>query len=31
MTVTPPLKPKGLLKWGYNLTRYVYHWHLGWL
>ena len=31
MTVTPPPKPKGLLKCGYNMPRYVYLWHLRWL
>jgi deazaflavin-dependent oxidoreductase (nitroreductase family) len=31
MTVTPPPKPKGLLKWGYTLPLYLYRWHLGWL
>ena len=31
ITVTPPPKPKGLLKCGYNMPRYVYLWHLGWL
>lgn len=31
MTVTPPPKPKGLLKWAFLLPRYLYRWHLGWL
>lgn len=31
MTITPPSKPKGLLKWGYTLPLYLYRWHLGWL
>ena len=30
-TGAPPPKPKGLLKCGYNMPRYVYLWHLGWL
>ena len=31
MIITPPPKPKGLLKWAYSLPLYLYHWHLGWL
>jgi deazaflavin-dependent oxidoreductase (nitroreductase family) len=31
ITVTPPSKPKGLLKWFFLLPRYLYRWHLGWL
>jgi deazaflavin-dependent oxidoreductase (nitroreductase family) len=31
MTVTPPPKPKGLLKWAFTLPLYLYRWHLGWL
>ena len=31
MTVTPPPKPKGLLKWAFHLPRYLYRWHLGWM
>jgi deazaflavin-dependent oxidoreductase (nitroreductase family) len=29
--VTAPPKPRGLLKWAYNLPQYLYRWHLGWL
>jgi len=31
MTIAPLPMPRGLLQWGYNLPRYVYRWHLGWL
>ena len=31
ITMTPPPKPKGLLKWIFILPRYLYRWHLGWL
>ena len=31
MTVTPPSKPKGLLKWAFTLPLSLYRWHLGWL
>lgn len=31
ITVTPPSKPKGILKWAFLLPRYLYRWHLGWL
>lgn len=31
MTIMPPSKPKGLLKWAFLLPRYLYHWHLGWM
>lgn len=31
MTPAPLPKPRGLLKWGYNLPIVVYRWHLGWL
>jgi deazaflavin-dependent oxidoreductase (nitroreductase family) len=31
MTLTPPPKPKGLLKWAFSLPLYLYRWHLGWL
>jgi hypothetical protein len=28
---TAPSKPRGLLKWMFTLSRYLYRWHLGWL
>jgi len=31
ITLKPPPKPRGLLKWAYFLPRYLYRWHLGWL
>src|SRR5205085_6706306 len=31
ITVTPPSKPKGILKWSFLLPRYLYRWHLGWI
>jgi deazaflavin-dependent oxidoreductase (nitroreductase family) len=31
MTVTPPPKPKGVLKWAFLLPRHLYRWHLGWM
>src|SRR5690348_16419167 len=31
MSVTPPPKPKGLLKLAFRLPRYLYRWHLGWV
>lgn len=31
ITLTPPAKPKGLLKWFFLVPRYLYRWHLGWL
>jgi deazaflavin-dependent oxidoreductase (nitroreductase family) len=31
ITVTPPSKPKGILKWVFLLPHYLYRWHLGWL
>lgn len=31
VSVTPPAKPKGLLKLVFTLPLYLYRWHLGWL
>jgi deazaflavin-dependent oxidoreductase (nitroreductase family) len=31
MTVTPPPKPKGVLKWAFLLPGYLYRRHLGWM
>lgn len=31
VTMTPPPKPEGLLKWAFLLPRSLYRWHLGWL
>ena len=28
---TAPVKPSGLLRWGFNLPILLYHAHLGWL
>lgn len=30
-TYTPPAKPRGALKWGYNLPIALYRLRLGWL